>query len=509
MKKTWKRLLALITATLMLVGMLPAAVMAAPTIDYTKTGSLTIVKHGDDAKSTVKGAGFTLYKIATLTDTGYTMNVTATGYTSADSLANLTSAQQDAAANAFKKVAKTPVGTELITPENGTIEFKNLELGYYLVVETTTPAGYVASVPFFVAIPSADNADDSNDVTEETPATNWVYDVTARPKNKAVSIDKVIVDGDKEKKAIEAGVGSTVNYEIRSKAPVYTADYFTPVAEKDPVYKVTDTLSAGLDLNKDSNGKYVKVTVDGNVLDEKYYTVTVNKNENKTTTLAVDFSSKIKEFNEIYKGQDVVISYSTTINKDAVVGNGGNTNDVELSYSHQPGVNTTAKPGTIPKVYTYGLKITKTGVGSNPLEGAKFKLYSSDGTTQIKDLTDMDTNGIFTSSKDGKIIIKGLASGTYYLEEVEAPKGYTLLTNKIEFTITGNEPADGTIKSVSSNLVIDTAETGYATTTIINKKGFTLPATGGMGTYLFTIGGVILMLGAAIILLTMRKKNRV
>lgn len=103
----------------------------------------------------------------------------------------------------------------------------------------------------------------------------------------------------------------------------------------------------------------------------------------------------------------------------------------------------------------------------------------------------------------------GLDVGTYKLEEVKAPKDYTLLKDKIEFTITDANPGpDGVIDGNSSEKVtVNGTDTGRLTTTITNNKGFNLPSTGGMGTYIFTIGGLVVMAGAVLLLVSSKKKR--
>ena len=197
------------------------------------------------------------------------------------------------------------------------------------------------------------------------------------------------------------------------------------------------------------------------------------------------------------------------MNKNAVVGTDGNTNTVTLDYNRTPGSNTTSATGTTtPKGYTYGLKLTKKdGKDNNTvLTGAEFKIYKVvDGTeTQITNLDGM-TDGIYTTSSAGKITIKGLNAGTYKLEEVKAPRGYTLLKDKIEFTITGAEPANGTVTTTTNGFKAE--GDGYVSTTVTNNKGFNLPSTGGMGTYIFTIAGLVIMAGAAFLLIASKKRR--
>ena len=166
------------------------------------------------------------------------------------------------------------------------------------------------------------------------------------------------------------------------------------------------------------------------------------------------------------------------------------------------------------------MKVYKKDSNGAKLTGAKFKLYKVEnkGTDnaqkkQIKNLAGMDTNGVMTAKKaevngemkdTNEFIFSGLDVGDYELEEVESPKGYTLLTDTIKFSIGDTQP-DGKLDS-ATGAEIET-NTGYAKINVTNKKGFNLPSTGGMGTYIFTIGGLVVMAGAVLLLVSSKKKR--
>ena len=575
MKKLLKQLLAVTTAIMMAITLLPAMANAAnaeveptsPTIDYTKKGSITINKTtGKDQNENTKplsGAEFTVYKIASLDKTnGYQMIITAGKYTTPKSLLNLNTDEQMAAAAEFKKAidtnaakddsTKVPVWSKAIPTDNGGVaKFDKLELGYYLVVETKTPntpaegesngnTQYVASAPFFVAIPTSNTTSGPTDEMKDTTTTSWVYNVTAKPKNEEVGIDKKIVEKDETNKDKDTvAVGDTINYEITSTSPKYTNEYFIDGgAKKDPTYNILDTLSDGLTLNTlNDDGSIqadsIKVFVNGTELasqtkDEKttWYTLFPTKDEKtkKTIGFKIQFTPDFLKKEE-YKGATVKVKYSVTVNENAVVGTDGNTNDVKLEYTRKPDDPTTGVPGkTTPKVYTYGLVVKKVDGKDNNilLSGAEFKLYKvekvkvenengeveeKETETQITNLKGVTTTGTYITGNTGVVTFDGLDVGTYRLEEVKAPKDYTLLKDKIEFTITDADP-DGVIDDNSSEKVtINKDNKGQLTTTITNNKGFNLPSTGGMGTYIFTIGGLVVMAGAVLLLVSSKKKR--
>lgn len=580
MKKLLKQLLAVTTAIMMAITLLPAMANAADaeaepaspttTIDYEKKGSITINKTTaiKDGKTTpLPGAEFTIYKIATLTaDSTETsklekeLSVTVNGktYNTIGSLLNLDSATQKEVASKFADKVKTQTGIISDTKEtgdgkNGTTKgqciFNDLSVGYYLVVETKTPIvqengkdtiQYVASTPFFVAIPQSDQTTAyDEEATEATTA--WQYDVVATPKNEEVSIDKKIVGDETPKDKDTVAVGDTINYEITSTSPKYTAEYFDHgegEEKTNPTYKIYDTLSKGLTLNTlNDDGSIqadsIKVFVNNKKLDSQttnenqktttWYTLSPTTGENGKTGFMIEFTT---DFLKEYKGATVKVNYSVTVNENAVVGTDGNTNDVKLEYTRKPGDPATGVPGkTTPKVYTYGLVVKKVDGKDNKtsLSGAEFKLYKvetvkvekengeveeKEEERQITNLKGM-VNGTYTTGADGVVTFDGLDVGKYRLEEVKAPKDYTLLKDKIEFTITDENPGpDGVIDGNSSEKVtINGTDTGRLTTTITNNKGFNLPSTGGMGTYIFTIGGLVVMAGAVLLLVSSKKKR--
>ena len=405
-----------------------------------------------------------------------------------------------------------------------------MPVGYYLVVETDTPQGYVASTPFFVAIPQANNTSEfGTETKDETSATGWVYDITATPKNQKVTIGKKISsitgkDTVTNDQAATVKVGDKVGYTITSISPQYTDEYFNYTDAKQlPVYKITDTLSSGLKYV--ANTLVVKIAGKNDALTKDIdYTLDTDDNH-ITITFSQDFLK-----NDAYKGKEVTVTYKAEVLVSAAVTN-PNTNKVELLYTNKPGSEAKGVPSKdVPKLYTYGLKVYKKDSAGEGLTGAKFKLYKVEnkGTDneqkkQIDNLAGMDTNGVMTAKKaevkgelkdTNEFIFSGLDVGDYELEEVESPKGYTLLTDTIKFSISDSQP-DGKLDSVSGPVSIETEKkeddtvvnTGFAKMDVTNKKGFNLPSTGGMGTYIFTIGGLVVMAGAVLLLVSSKKKR--
>lgn len=516
MKKMWKKIIALAAAVLMIVGMLPAAVMADTIIpggsNSIKTGTVTIKKtepgvEGDTVTyKPVANAIFSFYKIAALipgeTAGTYASWSTANDkYTSAlgdlDAYGNYSASQIEAKAADFQKIItdyKIAATTTVTTTDAAEgVTTSALELGYYLVVETTTPAGYIASKPFFVAVPSTN-----------AYGTAWEYDVSVQPKNTTATVKKEIITDDKGTTTSDTvGVNDTVNYKITTTMPSYDDSYNQDTL----LFKVSDNMSGGLDL-QDS----IKVYVDGKEMnaqnDDSSKNYTLQKSEH---TFTITFEPTVISAN---KGKSVVVTYSGKVNEGAIVGINGNTNKAKIEYNNKPDSTAYAESTTL-KVYTFDIEILKKGEGTDAqaLQGAEFKLYTDNTCTrEVTDVTGKDSKGKFITGNEGKVTFGKLDAGTYYLKEVKAPSGYTLLTNPIKIEIIALNGTDGKpdgkcdVKVDGQNKSQSLA-TGIVLVEVTNHKGFTLPATGGMGTYLFTIGGVVLMAGAVVLLLAMRRKK--
>ena len=551
MKKLWKKLLAVTTAMMMAITLLPAMANAteteieppAPTIDYTKKGSITIkkttgVKNGE--VEALNGAEFTLYRIVELTansteesDLAVSVTVGSKTYSKIKDILNLSEAEQKSVASAFAS-AVTPtqkvgnaIETTTVDGQDGIAKFTNLGVGYYLVVETKTPTDstgkiqYVASTPFFVAIPQANTTTKFGE-TATSPTTSWVYDVVATPKNEEVTIGKKISNINntkteaKNEQQATVKVGDKVEYTITSISPKYTDEYFAYTdASKLPVYKITDTLSKGLGYQNDISVKIGKTTLKEGT--DKDYTLSKTTNENGSMTIIITFTQTFLK-NEAHKGKEVTVTYTAEVLQSAEITD-PNTNEVRLDYTNKPGEETKGIPGDVPKVYTYALNVHKKDNSGTNLKDAKFKLYfvtknesGENVYTQIKNLKDMDDNGVIATDSKGNLTLAGLNVGDYALEEVEAPAGYTLLKDKIFFSISDSD-IDGRLDEVTEGSTISNVKdkeknnTGYVKMEVVNNKGFNLPATGGMGTYLFTIGGLVIMAGAALLLIASKKRR--
>jgi fimbrial isopeptide formation D2 family protein/LPXTG-motif cell wall-anchored protein len=211
-----------------------------------------------------------------------------------------------------------------------------------------------------------------------------------KPKGDVPTTDKKIVEGENKVETNEASIGDEVNYEITGTMPSNIADY------KTYYYMFTDTLSKGLTYKTDS----IKVTVNGVDVTNYFYKGVGTYDETAGTTIEVGILD-IKALSlltnpavgNITEDTKVILTYTATLNENAVIAGDGNPNDVKLDYSNDPnnsGNGSTTPPenpdkpqpedptGETPKVevvtYTTELTILKTDEDNKFLPGVEFTL---------------------------------------------------------------------------------------------------------------------------------------
>ena len=325
--------------------------------------------------------------------------------------------------------------------------------------------------------------------------------VTINEKNDVPSVQKSFADGETKN---NANIGDIITFNT-----------VVNVKKGAQSYVLHDKMSAGLKLNQKlnaDNDKPVLITKDNHeklIYGTDYtFTETTDTFTETTDGFTIDFSEAfLKRFED--KEYALIVMYSATLTEKAVIGGTGNTNETYLKY----GVSSESNHSTT-TTYTFGIPVLKyTGDVNNPLAGAKFKLYTNptcnDDNTALKfKLNDAkyrydSTNGdyVLTSLENtGHIDIEGLEAGTYYLKEIEAPKGYNLLANAVEIQIT----QDGKVKVKNGD---DYDEVNRVD--VENKTGTVLPSTGGAGTTMIYLVGAVLVLGSGVVLATKRRvKNK-
>ena len=404
----------------------------------------------------------------------------------AASVADVLKKEEDksATAQAFANLAAkhlTNVATDIAANATAT-----LDSGYYLLVDTST--GNAAQNPALLQVTN----DASLNITD---------------KSGAPSVDKTIKD---EGEAAEGSIGDTFTFVLTATMPTTFEGYDS--------YKVVfhDTLSKGLTYNNDA-----VVSVEG-------FTVATSIDDDGNTIITVTNENILD--NSVTAGSKITVTYTATLNSDAVVGSAGNPNTVKLEYSNDPNWNgepteepTKETPEDKVVVFTFELDVTKVdGANQNKLQGAEFKLQSDttkkwaivDANGKLTGWAETEEAGsVLTSGDDGLFKIIGLDQGTYSLKETKAPAGYNLLKDPITIVITATvtdteETQELTALAITANGTAGTGNvtTGIVGTTVENNSGATLPETGGMGTTLFYVLGGILVLAAVVLLDTEKRR---
>ena len=304
-----------------------------------------------------------------------------------------------------------------------------------------------------------------------------------------------------------AQVGEKVTFQLTAEVPDMS-DYTKYT------FKFVDTMTKGLDFV----GGSVKVTIADKNIDAGDNTYKVNfDTAQKALTVTFDNLKKVnkEENTPVATGDKIVVTYEAYINKDASHTDPA-TNKVHLEYSNNPdGTGTGTSNPDESKVYTYEIKIDKfykDNETDKPLAGATFTLTKSEtdstnGIDLIKDAAAEGTTGlvyhvkgndetgestkVVTTDATGKITIKGLKEGTYYLHETAAPTGFNKLTHpiKIQITVDGENYTAPAYKVNDKNNADNTIK-------VENVKGVMLPETGSIGTIgLTTLGVAVVLLG--------------
>jgi fimbrial isopeptide formation D2 family protein/LPXTG-motif cell wall-anchored protein len=383
-----------------------------------------------------------------------------------------------------------------------TATFTGLDYGYYVV-----------------AVPGATLANASSQYA--TLVSVHSTSVTAEIKGNLPTVDKKVQVNGTGKDATDAKIGDTLTFTLTSTIPDMSA-YSTYT------FNFKDTLSKGLTF-----GQVTSVKVEGAnsplTVNTDYTVTTPTASNNNTLTVAMkDFKTK----QQVNAGKKITVTYTATLNKDAVVGGAGNVNSATIQYSNNPSTNGTgeSEPSKV-RVFTYGFTVDKyTGKNyddtATRLAGAEFTLAHKGGTaiSFVKVADSATQNAVYrvakadetgtttiTTPENGKVDFQGLKNGEYTLTETEAPAGYNKLASAIGVKVDGrNDGTDNTDATVTITYNNDNGSVygEHASNGVIpvrNKSGVVLPGTGGMGTIAFTVIGVLVIaLGVA---WTLKRKN--
>ena len=453
-----------------------------------------------------------------------------THYFVADTISTALSEALAANSTSVKNELESFVAAGTAMPETdvyGHSKAENLELGLYLVVETKVPEDVTATCdPFIISLPmtSADGA-------------SWNYDVTVYPKNATgmptleKGVREAVASNGKTHAYAEiatASDGDTLEYQIVSKLPSITSAS-TYLSE----YSFADQLASGVSYNK--NDVIIEIYKD-EALEDKVATwdeasgkFTVSYDGNKMRiAVAADGLNEINTASTVYSNgtnsgySDCImrISYAAKLNSDAsvVYGSTGNPNTVTLTWKRTNADYSDSLEDSA-AVYTYGIDLTKKfSDGKGDLSKVKFIIENNTDicyvTAELRDgvyyATGFDADKakatVFTPNSNGHIIVKGLEDDNYILIETATAEGYTALKAGIPVSIVAT---DGVASAkVNGKDVNMTDNNSLVPLGVVNTKGFNLPQTGSYGTWMFTVGGILAMGVAVIIILRVSRKQK-
>lgn len=547
MKKMWKKVMTIILALVMTLG-LGTSVQAAALNSGENTNSTNVTITGLPADKTVTFATYQVIKTnfnaaaneLTYQLTDWAKAVLATGGKTEDAViedisklntTGTSATEQDNIVNQLAAAAsKTAYSALWTVSSDKTTATANLPIGSYLVMASCT------DMTFLNMLVSVNAKADSTDPN------GWILEGEgAVLKGNPLSVDKKITG--KKGTALQtpidettAAIGDTLSYTVTADVPHY------PANATHTTFKVKDT-PTNLEI-KQNTVKVYGVKADGTETDlTGQFTPTLDGNG----VLTVDMSEKYLTLfcaNGTYPYATVKITYDAVLMESASIAT-GNTNKPALIYGTDPYTDSDASDKEIPgdgkqKVYTYGLNLTKKNSDNNVLSNAVFSVKLGD--TKLKFIKDANEKGTYTLAKDqsaaratdqlttndqGTFNIKGLdANVEYVLEETKAPSGYFRNHGSVAFTITPEADTEGkltgAIKSVTAKdekgtaldnagawtCGIDQTKTAYVTVTLKDTKIPFLPATGGMGTVIFTIVGDALMILAIVLFIRSRKGRK-
>lgn len=425
---------------------------------------------------------------------------------------------------------------DLTTDPSGKITIAGLSQGNYRIFEDaysgdSANKGYILDAEYHTFTVKNDG---KIQVGENTATPN----ATIKVANHRPDMKKEVYNGTGWTQNAPYGVSDTVPYKITIEVPQNI--------DKLSTFTVTDT-PTGL---KDNVGS-IKIKDGTTALTSGTdYTVAAEG----TDGFKIDFiltSNTVKAC----AGHTVTITYNAVVKDTAVVGGKGNSNNAKLTYTNKINTHdssTTPSTNTIEDsavMYSFGIKVVKTaGDTNNALPDVAFDLYREAKTGETPAITGDDAKKVGLDSTKSWILVKsglttnasgiidtsdstnatnythGLANGDYYLVETKTVKGYNLLTKPVEvkldvtatttwqktnvYDASGNLVKHGTVTSTTfTNANGDSTNQALAVAKVINRKGFTLPVTGGFSTLLFSGIGLLLVLAGVGVLFSLKKKT--
>lgn len=465
---------------------------------------------------------------------------------------------------------------------NGQIQFSNLRKGSYYIMETgyadNADAGYIldTKAKYAFAIDKDGKVAANTDLTgnDVVNATEGVFAISAKDSKLTVynykpDVEKTVTKRDGSSTVTNTdgttvgnheadyGVGDKVTYTLTIDVPANIAKLRT--------FTVTDTTVAAQLVHDTGRVTVSAKNKDNTVTDiTSAYGTPYIKTEGKNSVLTIAFTPANLES---VAGGQITITYTATVQKDAIVAGSGNVNSAKLQYSRttdttkaEEGENEPYEIEDQSVVYTFSTSLLKKGEGGTydgtAMPGVTFALYKKVENNEWSDQdkvtiagkeynknTDVISNAVAlglteneeetwikipyadraedgSTDTNGKLTYSGLPKGTYRFVETKTLDGYNLLSQPVDAKLTLDYTTMWDTSSTYKNGVL--VKHKYNTTsyksngedatpgaeiTIINRSGFQLPVTGGFGTLLFSGIGVLLVLAGVAVLFSMKKKN--
>lgn len=454
----------------------------------------------------------------------------------------------------------------LTTSDAGTITIESgLAPGKYRFVEISASNGYVANTDANANIFTVEKDSDGSLITKVGGKKVESVSVT----NEKPDLEKKVPDRKDATTNNDAdyAIGDAVPYTLTIHVPANIAKMatFKVVDTVKASQQEYNKDSFKVTYNGGTDGADIDIPAD------KYAAAVITTDTtNDVSSFTIDFKpkgadEKVGGLDDTFAGKAITITYTTTLKDGAVTDKSGNINKAQLSYSNKTDIGADGKeipnPGNPYEihdesvVYTFQTGIYKVNESNTAMQGVTFALYKEVNTATDKEITwtgddrnekkgitfagknteyasddEVKAAGLNTAKKwikvyekesgeDGKITYKGLPNGVYKWVETKTQTGYNLLKEPVDATLNVNYQAewtvgtsyseDGTLIKRTYNEATTTYDSDAAVKsyTVVNRRGFQLPVTGGFGTLLFSGIGVLLVLAGVAVLFSMKKKN--
>lgn len=451
------------------------------------------------------------------------------------------------------------IQSDLTTDGSGVINVQDLSPATYRFVEVDLGEndGYIldgkATYEFEIRLVDGESHifyDANGDGEKEDQNGDGSVGYTINALNEKPTLEKTVKDGDNWDNETDASIGDTVTWKVTASVPSKVNEL--------KEFSLKDTMSSALTWVSEEEAQLTITTDPGVELTrDTDYTLTVPQNNTAGGSWTISFTQDGKNKLAASNVTSIDVTFNTVLNANASVGKVGNLNTGELDYSNaiyptedpsnpndgkEPGKDVITDQAI---VYTFALGVVKVdGSTRAPLANVTFDLYSYDGSAEkvtediLKDdgtpikvaqteegvghyVVDAAGSATLTTDAAGNIVVNGLKNGNYYLVETKTNDGYNLLKEPVKVEI-------NVAYTTTTSTVTNTDENGNTTSTttvttstfeggegntgtykieVQNNKGFQLPTTGGAGTLLASLIGILLMGGGAFVFISSRKRK--